>query len=91
MYVFLGLIRVDFVNENTGEQVQGWQLWLAEPAELPSSGLRPVKKWFTDQRYEAIFSQFGGAVGVGKYAGREVDVKLGLRGQITDITFPVQK
>ncbi len=88
MYTFLGLIRVDFVNDQTGEQVQGWQLWFAEPAELPSSGLRPVKKWLTDARVDAIFASVGGVVGAGKYAGCEVDVKLGLRGQIMGIEFP---
>ncbi len=91
MYTFLGVIRVDFVNDQTGEQIQGWNLWLAEPAELPSSGLRPVKKWLSDDRAASIFKDVGGTVAAGKYAGCEVDVSLGLRGQIMGIKFPPQK
>lgn len=91
MYKFLGLIRVDFISDKTGEQIQGWNLWLAEPAELPSCGLRPVKKWLSDDRVATIFKEIGGTAAAGKYAGCEVDVLLGLRGQVMGIKFPVQK
>ena len=33
MYMFLGLARVEFVNEKTGEVVSGWRMWLAEPGD----------------------------------------------------------
>ncbi len=91
MCTFLGVIRCDFKDKETGEAIQGWHLWLGEPADAPSSGLRPVKKWLTDIRAESIFGPVGGILAAGKYAGASVDVELGLRGQIMNLRFPQQK
>ena len=87
MYTFLGVNRVDFVN-GEGEQIRGWNLWLAEPAEAPSVGFRPVKKWLNDEKAQAVFSPLGGIAACGKYAGASVDVQVGLRGQVTGLKFP---
>lgn len=88
MYTFLGVVRVDFVSDQTGEQIRGWNLWVAEPAETPSVGLRPVKKWLSDEKCEAIFAPLGGVAACGKYAGTSVELRVGLRGQITGLKFP---
>jgi len=88
MYTFLGMVRVDFVSDKTGEQIRGWNLWLAEPAETPSVGLRPTKKWLSDEKAQAIFGALGGVASCGKYVGTSVDVEVGLRGQITGLKFP---
>jgi len=87
MYIFLGLIRVDFTAPETGEHVEGWNLWLGEPADSPSSGYRPVKKFLSGDRVAAIFNPIGGPSAASNYALREVDVQTGLRGQIMGIDF----
>ena len=88
MYTFLGMVRVDFVSDKTGEQILGWNLWLAEPAETPSVGLCPTKKWLSDEKAQAIFGALGGVASCGKYVGTSVDVEVGLRGQVTGLKFP---
>ena len=88
MYTFLGVVRVNFDDEKTGEHIQGCSLWLAEAAEAPSSGLRPVKKWLSDEKCQSIFNPLGGVAACGKYAGTSVDVQVGLRGQVTGLKFP---
>ena len=88
MYTFLGVVRVDFIKDETGEQIRGWNLWVAEPAEVPSVGLRPVKKWLSDERCQAIFAPLGGVAACAKFSGTSVDLQIGLRGQITGLKFP---
>lgn len=88
MFTFLGLVRVSFTNEETGELIQGWQLWCGEPAAAPSVGIAPVKKWLTDEMYESLIMPLGGAAGIAKYAGREVQLILSLRGAVRGISFP---
>lgn len=88
MFVYLGVSRVVFTNDETGEVIQGWSLWVAEPGEAPSAGLIPVKKWFTDEEYEKVLAPLGGAAGLAKYAGREVQLILSLKGKIKGISFP---
>ena len=68
MYTFLGMVRVDFVSDKTGEQIRGWNLWLAEPAETPSVGLCPTKKWLSDEKAQAIFGALGGVAACQKFA-----------------------
>lgn len=87
MYTFLGMVRVDFINDQTGEQIRGWNLWVAEPAESPSVGLRPVKKWLSDEKVTAIFGPLGGVAACGKYSGSGVDLQVGLRGQVMGLKF----
>lgn len=87
MYVFIGLIRVDFTAPETGEKIQGWNLWLGEPAESPSAGYRPVKKFLRDEQMGSIFAPMGGPSVVANYALHEVDVLTGLRGQVMGIEF----
>lgn len=87
MYTFLGVVRVNFDDEKTGDHIQGWSLWLAEPAETPSVGLRPVKKWLNDEKAQTIFAPLGGVAACAKYAGTSVDVQVGLRGQVTGLKF----
>lgn len=87
MYVFLGLIRLDFTSPDTGERVQGWNLWLGEPSESPSCGYRPVKKFLSDERMASIFNPIGGPAAASSYALSEVDVSTGLRGQVMGIKF----
>lgn len=88
MYTFLGVQRIDFVKDETGEQIRGWNLWVAEAAEIPSVGLRPIKKWLTDEKCNSIFGSLGGVAACGKYAGTSMDIQVGLRGQITGLKFP---
>lgn len=88
MYTFLGVVRVDFTKDETGDIIRGWNLWVAEPAEAPSAGLRPVKKWLTDEKCASIFSNIGGVLAAAKYAGAPVELQLGLRGQIMSLKFP---
>jgi len=82
---------VDFVKDETGEVIRGWNLWLAEPSDLPSIGFRPVKKWLTDERAAAIFNPYGGIPACQKYAGKLVSVEVGLRGQVMGLSFPDDK
>lgn len=86
MYVFLGMIRVDFTNDEN-ERIQGWNLWLGESAEAPSSGLRPVKKWLSDEKAGEMFREYGGPAALGGYAGTQVNVVVGLRGQLMGVSF----
>ena len=88
MYTFLGLIRCEFNAQDTGERIEGWNLWLAEPAEAPSSGLRPVKKWLSNEKCSSIFSGIGGVIADGTYAGTQVELQVGLRGQVMSLKFP---
>lgn len=87
MYVFLGLIRLDFTAPDTGERVQGWNLWIGEPVESPSCGYRPIKKFLSDERMASIFNPIGGLAVVSTYALSEIGVKTGLRGEIIGIDF----
>ena len=88
MFMYLGLARVMFTNDETGEVIQGWNLWVAEEGVAPSAGLIPVKKWFTDSEYDQMLAPLGGAAGLAKYAGREVQLILSLKGRIKGISFP---
>lgn len=88
MFTYLGMSRVEFTSEETGEVIAGWSLWVAEPGEAPSAGLIPVKKWFSDAEYEKIIAPLGGAAGLVKYAGREVQLILSLKGKVKGISFP---
>ena len=88
MYMFLGLARVEFVNEKTGEVVSGWRMWLAEPGDDPSVGLIPVAKWFKDEEYEKLIMALGGAAAFGKYSCKEIDLLLSLKGKIKGISLP---
>jgi len=91
MYTFLGMVRVDFTNDQTGELIQGWNLWVAEPAEAPSVGLRPTKKWLSNEKAASIFDPLGGVSACGKLAGSPVDLQVGLRGQVMGLNFPPRK
>lgn len=91
MYTFLGVQRVEFPDKDTGEIIEGWNLWLAEPSELPSIGFRPTKKWLTNEKANMIFSPLGGIAACQKYAGKLVDVDVGLRGQVMGLHFPDEK
>lgn len=91
MYTFLGIIRVSFNDKETGELIEGWNLWLAEPSEAPSVGFRPIKKWLTNERAEAIFAPYGGISACQKYAGKLVEVTVGLRGQVMALHFDEKK
>ncbi len=88
MFTFLGMSRVEFPNKETGELVTGWRLWIAEPAESPSVGIIPVPKWLKDEEYQALVVPLGGAAGLAKYAGREVQLILSLKGKVKGISFP---
>ena len=87
MYEFLGLVRVNFTAKDTGEVIQGWQLWVGEPAESPSVGVHPVKKWISDEKFGQLFGPLGGAPGVKDFVGQDINLVLGLRGQIMSIDF----
>lgn len=87
MYTFLGVIRCEFYDKDTGEHIEGWHLWLAEAAEAPSAGLRPVKKWLSNEKCSSIFSGVGGVIAAGKYAGTQVELQVGLRGQVMSLKF----
>lgn len=87
MYEFLGLVRISFTNKETGEVINGWQLWVGEPAESPSVGMRPVKKWISDENFGHLFGPLGGAPGVKDFVGHPILVNLGLRGQIMSVDF----
>ncbi len=91
MYTFLGVMRCEFKDKETGEPVEGWNLWLAEPSEGPSVGFRPIKKWLTNERAEAIFAPYGGISACQKYAGKLVEVTVGLRGQVMALHFDEKK
>jgi len=88
MFTFLGLSRVEFVNQKTGEVITGWRLWVAEPAEAPSVGIIPVPKWLKEDDYTSLIGPLGGAAGVAKYAGKEVQLILSLKGKVKGVSFP---
>ena len=88
MFVFLGLVRVDFVNEETGEAVKGWNLWLGERLSSPSVGYFPVKKWLKEEMYDKLIAPLGGASVLEKYAGKEINLIIGLKGQLQGISLP---
>lgn len=93
MFMFLGLSRVDFIQQETGEAIKGWQFWVAEPGISPSVGLIPVKKWLSDAEYDRLIAPLGGAAGLEKYAGKQVDLIVSLNGKLRGISFtqPTQK
>ena len=92
MYTFLGMVRVDFVSDKTGEQILGWNLWLAEPAETPSVGLCPTKKWLSDESYlwrtgwrgrlSEVRRYFGGRAGWSPGAGHRAEIPPEVRGDV---------
>ena len=88
MFKYLGVARCEFLNEKTGEVISGWHVWLAEPAEAPSAGLIPGKKWLTDAEYDALIGPMGGAEALAKHAGKDVQVIISLKGKLKSITFP---
>ncbi|MCI8652287.1 MAG: hypothetical protein HFF11_01145 [Angelakisella sp.] len=88
MFTFIGLSRVEFPNKDTGELITGWRFWVAEPAEAPSVGMIPVPKWFKEEEYEQYIVPLGGAAGIAKYAGKEVQLIVSLKGKIKGISFP---
>lgn len=88
MFVFLGLSRVDFVQQETGEAIRGWQFWVAEPGTSPSYGLIPVKKWLSDADYERLITPLGDSTVLEKYAGKQVDLVVSLNGKLRGISFP---
>ena len=89
MFMFLGLARVDFVNEKTGEVISGWRMWVAEPADAaPSVGLIPVAKWLKDEEYDKLIAPLGGAAALEKYSGKQIDLLLSLKGKIKGISLP---
>lgn len=88
MFVFLGLIRVDFVKEETGEAVKGWNLWLGERLHSPSIGYFPAKKWLTEGMYDKLIAPLGGVSALEKYVGKEINLIIGLKGQLQGISLP---
>lgn len=85
MVTFLGVVRLDFINQETGEQIRGYNFWFSEPAPEGSIGERPFKHFVSDRKAVEFFR--GDLTNLSVHLGKPCTVVYNRYGKIDDIQF----
>lgn len=84
MYYFLGIDRIDFVNRDTGDAIQGYNVHLAESSRH-GIGYTAFKNFLRDDQFKEIF---GIDLNVWKdYCLKQCFPSFGRRGRLEGIRF----
>lgn len=84
MYIFLGIDRIDFVNRDTGEAIQGYNVHLAEPAQH-GIGYCAFKNFLRDEQFIEVF---GTDLNAWKgYSMKQCFPSFGRRGNLVGVRF----
>ena len=84
MYYFLGIDRIDFVNRDTSEAIQGYNVHLAETAQHGIS-FCAFKNFLRDEQFKEIF---GNDLNTWKdYCLKQCFPSFGRRGRLEGIRF----
>lgn len=58
MIYFLGIRAYDFKDQQTGRQISGVTVWLADDAVDGASGIIPIKTSLSQEDFNRLFSGF---------------------------------
>lgn len=86
MTKFLGAQRINFVDQKSGERIQGYNFWFSEPAGDGSIGFRPFKHFMSDHFAEEFLGE-NGVSGLAAYVGRSCVITYNRYGKISHLSF----
>lgn len=86
MTKFLGVQRINFVDQKSGDRIQGYNFWFSEPAGDGSIGVRPFKHFMTDNFAHNFFGD-NGVAGLASYVDRPCVITYNRYGKISNLSF----
>ena len=86
MTKFLGVQRINFVDQKSGDRIQGYNFWFSEPAGVGSIGFRPFKHFMNDDFASKFFGE-NGVSGLSDYVDRPCIITYNRYGKIANLSF----
>lgn len=86
MTKFIGVQRIDFVDQKSGECIKGYNFWFSEPAGSSGVGDKPFKHFMRDDFAENIFGQHG-VQGLAANVGKNCVITYNRYGKMSELSF----